>query len=556
MEVYDAAYSLYDGVACQVASGWQRFWYGGPEPCWMDTRVFAGSHLGGGWVERIQGDTSQLIISTDPYNAGLRQRITGLTPGVGYGFHAAMLTIYQTSAPPSEHGTMIKQVGMDPTGGVDPQSPTVVWSEPDDHDEGPWDIDQRTAVYAQGPALTVFIRVISPLESGGLPFLNYSFLDSAILAETPQVSATSPAVSDTPTFTVRWDNAVPAPDGGKLKWYDVQWLDEAEGVWHDWQEKTWATEASFAGKRGNTYRFRARAWQRYPNGAHLYGPYRPGGDTATRVATSRLAGRVLTNAGNPVVGATVSILGTGYATTSGPNGHYVLNVEPWTEAHTAAVSSSWWVSPEPLYGLTFGLNETVPFTWTLLPPDGALTNGGFEMGLDGWTPDGAQGGLPSPITEPVHTGHQALALGSPSPIAGTALAQGPAASLSQSVDLAGAWNPVVSLWYRPGPAAGDPAAVFNVRLTTVTGSAHDAPAVSETKVVTPSLKADGWQHLGYPLSSQGGAFTGRVTVDLQARAGEGTEDAVVYLDEVSLGSGPGGPYRLHLPLIREAAIVH
>ena len=77
---------------------------------------------------------------------------------------------------------------MDPTGGTDPQASTVVWSEPDDHDEGPWDIDQRTAVYAQGQAMTVFVRVISPHEAGDLPYLNYSFLDSAILAQTPQVS--------------------------------------------------------------------------------------------------------------------------------------------------------------------------------------------------------------------------------------------------------------------------------------------------------------------------------------------------------------------------------
>jgi len=213
-----------------------------PQNLGFDINV-AGSHLGGGWVERIQGETSQLVISTQPYTAGILQRVTGLTPGVGYGFHAAMLTIFQTSAPPSSHGTMTKQVGMDPTGGLDPLAATVIWSAPDDHDEGPWDINQRTAVYAQGQAMTVFVRVISPHESGDLPFLNYSFLDSAILAQTPQVRATSPALSETPTFSVRWDNALPAPGSDKLKWYDVQWLDEAEGVWHDWQEQTKVVEA-------------------------------------------------------------------------------------------------------------------------------------------------------------------------------------------------------------------------------------------------------------------------------------------------------------------------
>jgi hypothetical protein len=252
LEVFAPAYAQYEGVDCQVAEGWDRFWYDGPEPHWMDSRVFASSHLGTGNVERIEEDTSQLIISTEPYTAGIQQQVAGLAPGAGYGFHAAMLTIFQTSAPPAVHGTMIKQVGMDPTGGTDPAAPTVVWSEPDDHDEGPWDITRIVASYAQAPTMTVFIRVISPLPSGGLPFLNYSILDSSILARTATVAAVSPAVSDEPTFTVDWDNAVasctdPNPDLCKVKWYDVQWLDEAEGVWHEWVTFSEQVRASFTG---------------------------------------------------------------------------------------------------------------------------------------------------------------------------------------------------------------------------------------------------------------------------------------------------------------------
>ena len=116
LEVYDPPYGQYDGVDCQVGTGWQRFWYDGPEPGWIDARVFASSHLGTGWVEKIEGETCQLVVSTEPYTAGLLQQVTGMTPGVGYGFHAAMLTIFQTSAQTPVDGTMIKQVGMDPTG--------------------------------------------------------------------------------------------------------------------------------------------------------------------------------------------------------------------------------------------------------------------------------------------------------------------------------------------------------------------------------------------------------------------------------------------------------
>jgi hypothetical protein len=210
MEIYDAPYGQYLGINCQVASGWQRFWYDGPEPYWMDTRVFANSQLGCGWVERIAGDTSQMILSTEPYTAGLWQQVSGLTPGVGYGFHAAMVTIFQTSAQAPVHGTMIKDVGLDPTGGTDPRAPQVVWSEPGVQDQA-WDITRFTAAYAQGPTVTVFVRVTSPNPSGGLPLLNQSFLDSALLARTAQVSAMSPPVSDAEQFEVRWDNAVPSP---------------------------------------------------------------------------------------------------------------------------------------------------------------------------------------------------------------------------------------------------------------------------------------------------------------------------------------------------------
>jgi hypothetical protein len=142
MEVFEAPYSQFQGVNCQVATGWHRFSYDGPEPCLMDTRVFASSHLGGGWVERIEGSTSQMIVSSEPYTAGIWQQVSGLTPGAGYGFHAAMLTIFQTSAGDPDDGTMIKDVGIDPTGGTNPESSTVVWSEPDDHDLGPWDTER------------------------------------------------------------------------------------------------------------------------------------------------------------------------------------------------------------------------------------------------------------------------------------------------------------------------------------------------------------------------------------------------------------------------------
>lgn len=574
LEVYDLPYGgSFDGVDCQVASAWQRVWEGDAEPCWMDTRVFAASHLGGGWVERIEGETSQLIVSTEPYTAGIRQQVGGLTPGLGYGFHAAMLTIFQTSAQDPVHGTMIKEVGIDPTGGTDPQSQAIVWSLPDGHDQGPWDVERVTAAYAQAPTVTVYIRVTSPYPSGGLPLMNLSFLDSAILARTGSVSAVSPPLSQATDFLVRWDNAVPSP-GGTIRWYDVQWLDEAEGIWHDWFYRTAALSAIFSGQRGHVYRFRARVWQRYPNGAHLFSPYSQEGDSSTRVAGPQLLGRVWTPRQKPATLATVAISGTHYRAFSGPDGTFSLPLSPLSGTQTITVSHPGWLAPPPAYGLTFELTETQTLTWTLRPLDDVVINGGFETGSAGWT------STPSatwPVTAPVHTGRGALALQlTPTftvPLSVTLAAPFSlplTASLSQTVLLTDAWHPALSFWYQPASyGTGDR---LNLVLTVVTQAVSTtlpltprvtaglAMPITEpltttvtfttTRVFTPPLDAAGWQHFWVHPSLIRAALTGTLTIDfrLWLTRDEGLP-LLVYLDEISLGSTPGGPLRFYLPLI-------
>ncbi|RPI52945.1 MAG: hypothetical protein EHM56_07800, partial [Chloroflexi bacterium] len=384
LESYDAPYGQFQGIDCQVASGWQRFWVGEGQPCWMDTRVFAASDLGVGWVETIEGQTSQMILSTEPYDAGIWQQVGGLVPGTGYGFHAAMLTIFQTSAQDPVHGTMLKQVGIDPTGGTDPQSAEVVWSPPDGHDQGPWDVDSITAAYARASTVTVFVRVDSLYPSGGLPLLNLSFLDSAILAQTATVSAVAPALTAEASFVVRWDNAVPSP-GGTIRWYDVQWLDEADGIWHDWLTGTKEMRATFTGTMGHAYRFRARAWQKYPNGAHLFSPYAPEGDARTCAGCSEVWGRVLGHDGLPLAGATVALSNTGYLVTSQPDGAYSLTFPSTAQPASLTASAVGWASPPPLFDLNLAPQESLAMTWTLSLPGDALANGDFEAGLESWS---------------------------------------------------------------------------------------------------------------------------------------------------------------------------
>jgi hypothetical protein len=560
LEEYDPPYGQYEGVDCQVASGWQRFWYGGPEPYWMDCLVFADSSLGTGWVEAIDGDTSQMIISTEPYTAGLRQQVGGLTPGVSYGFHAALVTIYQTSDQEPVHGTMIKEVGIDPTGGTDPLSPDVVWSEPNGQDHG-WDVTRITAATARSSTVTAFIRITSPHPSGGLPLLNQSFLDSAILAQTAQVSASSPGASGTESFQVRWDNAVPSP-GATVVRYDVQWLDEAEGMWHDWLTWTTKLSATFDGQWGHHYRFRARAWQRYPNGAHLFSPYRAEGDTQTRVGIE-LAGRVLDPWGRAAPGATVVISETGYTAVSGAGGGLIMNPAPWPEPVSLVVSHPYWLSPPPVYGLSLTPTATLALTWTMRPPGDAVINGDFEAGLEGWS--AAPGAT---LTDVVHTGHGAAALAAGPE---TRLASAPGLSrvhfkfvgsrarlgpvltassqlptepkytpLSQTLVLTDAWQPALSFWYMAPDAGGEP--LFDLVLTVITRTVASTP-VTTTLVLTPPLPTGGWRHFWSYAGAPHAALSGTVTVAFRPWAG------AVYLDEVRLGATPGGPWCAYLPLL-------
>ena len=61
LENYGSPYGQFQGADLQVASGWQRFWYGGAEPYWMDGREFA-DYFDTGWVDRIEGETAQDIL--------------------------------------------------------------------------------------------------------------------------------------------------------------------------------------------------------------------------------------------------------------------------------------------------------------------------------------------------------------------------------------------------------------------------------------------------------------------------------------------------------------
>jgi hypothetical protein len=205
--------------------------------------------------------------------------------------------------------------------------------------------------------------------------------------------------------------------------------------------------------------------------------------------------------------------------------------------------------------VTFGLTETVALTWTLRPPDDAVVNGEFESGLHGWSPINVR--ATTVVTEPVHTGRQALALGGAPPLTTEgAEQQALIAGVTQTVVLTAAWEPALSFWYRSEAGDGDgapstgSAAVFNVTLSVTARTISPTLPVTTTRVYTPDLDASGWQHRWYYPGPREAALTGTVTIGFHLRdpaPGDGPM-TTVYLDEISLGATPGGPHRVYLPL--------
>lgn len=554
MELGFATYAAdCDWEPCQVAWGWTRFGDVPPRPCWMDARVFAHVVMGTDWVERIKGETSQVIFSTEPHVAGIYQRVP-VTRGLPYGFTAAMMTIYQSSATPRDDGRMIKKVGVDPAGGTNPGAGTVVWSTPDGRDKI-WDLDSRVATAATSDTMTVFILIDSPYRVSW-PYVNQSFLDGALLAQTAAARISSPETSLDETFVVEW--GAQAAGGGELWAYDVQWQDLADGKWHDWihwipPDKDLGSEAAFTGQRGHRYRFRVRAWQKYADaGSYLYSPWAqtPG---VTTIVGARLEGEVWGNGSYDLGGTRVSIVGTEFATTSRSDGSYGMWVEPMDAQQTVAIRNLPWLSPEPVYGVTLGLLETVTLNWTLRPPDDAVTGGGFEDGLAGWDTIAEQGADPTPEGDVVHTGNGAAMLGGQAELSREVDYW---SGLEQTVSLVRSWSPNIAFWYLPESADSDD--LFKLTLTMVSDATtsdlageggYEPSSTEQSLVFTPTLAVEGWQHQWYSIGAADAYFTGTVTIQLEVwNDGDGLPTSV-YVDEVSLGRIPGGPFRTYLPII-------
>ncbi len=224
--------NYYDVGAGQVAEGWTRVHLDG-NPNWMSTQVFAQ----GGWVEKIGGENSQILSVEnlgigDPFETLLYQRVEGLQVGQTYSFSGWVLKMYGGSAnpnPPEDPYAYGSWVGVDPTGGTDPNGETVIWGEQDwqTRRRGSWR-NHRMAITAQSTSMTVFVRI----------WLKWQRAETQAIADAMELFDAPSVTLHTPSGTLQtpyldWTGTLPdmlAQRGFYEMYYDVQ-KQAADGSW-------------------------------------------------------------------------------------------------------------------------------------------------------------------------------------------------------------------------------------------------------------------------------------------------------------------------------------
>jgi hypothetical protein len=167
---------------------------------------------------------------------------------------------------------------------------------------------------------------------------------------------------------------------------------------------------------------------------------------------------------------------------------------------------------------------------TVRPCDDVISNGDFEDGLDDWETMVGSMVVPTVVTDMVRSGGYSVALGKESPTSGHC-------GVTQTVNISATmYMPTLSFWYRTPSTDGDGEDSLEA------GIYHGDPWTYHLlSTIEPSQQ---WTHTYLDLSS----YTGEAWISFNYRR-EGSQDFIVYLDEVSLGRASGGPLKTYLPLV-------
>jgi hypothetical protein len=510
----------WDGINEKVGTGWNYFYIPSATRLsklhWFSSTDFTARFNPGEDPYELEGGngSAQNMWSAYEFDAGIYQRVTGLTTGTVYAFDVPLVTYWRGPGYPPSDGIMKKWVGIDPYGGTDPTSPNVIWSDVNSQDKA-W-IYMDIAARAESDAMTFFVRIQAPEnDSVNHVDLDMVYIDAAKADLAPTVNLDATASGADVTFS--WTGS--AAPGWDLKGVEVQYRDELDGMWQTIQGKTGDGNSSYplSGQAGHTYTVRARPWQTmvetYNSDIDMPGLWVEKSVTLG----GAFSGYVRNHFDMGIGGATVSIAGTGSSTSSDPGGFYGLVPPAYGSPYPVSASASGYKSPLPITATVANATSITPITFTLKPANDAIQNGDFESDSSDWTLSGV--GSATVFSGGHRSGKASLELTGP-------------IILTQAADLSGVYNPTLSFWYNPSLTGGDS---FEVTLS-------QGSTLLASKVFTESTTV-GWQHAWLALD-QTSQYTGTLTVSFHLTGGQ------VSLDEVSLGNGP---HTLFLPVILQSA---
>lgn len=175
-----------------IECDWEQF--SGNTPAGWSSYILAGSAsftpVRGSESHSSFGSASLRMDSAGGYVAGLYRQVGGVTPGVGYKASIGW------AAPSNPTDTFGRQLGIDPTGGTDPNASSVVWG-PMHFGDGrclnypPPDVNVDVSTYAKSSTITVFVKVDHNRSAPG----SMIFLDAVSLVVDPSLPPATPVPS-------------------------------------------------------------------------------------------------------------------------------------------------------------------------------------------------------------------------------------------------------------------------------------------------------------------------------------------------------------------------
>jgi hypothetical protein len=241
------------------------------------------------FIEKLEGADSLIVLAQDVDTPPLPGKVFDMllyqqvraTYGGDYSLSGWLISLCGNKSKPFDcppENYIVKAVGIDPYGGIDPDSPSIVWEENrlnfvDTKGKrlGWQNLRLGVKALAQDGYITVFARMNSPFQFHG----NMGFMDAFSLVRAPLAeleSMDSPVSGPGPVRVAWFGQESPdiraIPSGTHRMLYDVQTRPVGSGEWRDLVVgATAAGEIQFTAPCLETvYEFRVRARAEQPEG--------------------------------------------------------------------------------------------------------------------------------------------------------------------------------------------------------------------------------------------------------------------------------------------------